>query len=51
MESFYGTKYVALFGFLGAFLFIFVGIMYMVRAIQGKKVWVGQQRKTVPSKI
>ncbi len=51
MESFYGTKYVALFGFLGPLFFIFVGIMYLVRAIQGKKVWVGQQRKTVPSKI
>ena len=51
MERFYGTKYIALFGFLGPFFFIFVGIMYLGRAIQGKKVWVGQQRKTVPSKI
>ncbi|WP_407525069.1 efflux RND transporter permease subunit [Lacibacter sp. MH-610] len=49
MEKFYGTKYVALFGFLGPFFFIFVGIMYLVRAIQGKKVWLGQQRK-VPAK-
>jgi multidrug efflux pump subunit AcrB len=51
MERFYGNKYIALLGFLGPFFFIFVGIMYAVKAIQGKKVWVGQQRKTVPSKI
>jgi len=51
MEHFYGTKYIALFGFLGPFFFIFVGIMYLGRAIQGKKVWLGKQRKTVPSKI
>lgn len=51
MEQFYGTKYIALFGFLGPFFFIFVGIMYLGRAIQGKKVWLGKQRKTVPSKI
>ncbi len=47
MERFYGTKYVALFGFLGPFFFIFVLIMYIGRAIQGKRVWMGQQRKTV----
>lgn len=51
MEQFYGTKYIALLGFLGPFFFIFVGIMYLGRAIQGKKVWLGKQRKTVPSKI
>ncbi len=42
MEKFYGTKYVALLGFTGPFFFIFVGIMYLVRRIQGKKVWTGQ---------
>ena len=47
MERFYGTKYIALFGFLGPFFFIFVLIMYIGRAIQGKRVWMGQQRKTV----
>ena len=41
MEKFYGTKFVALFGFTGPFFFIFVGIMYLVRAIQGKKIWNG----------
>ena len=51
MERFYGTKYIALFGFLGPFFFIFVGIMYLGRRLQGKRVWMGQQRKTVPAKI
>jgi multidrug efflux pump subunit AcrB len=41
MEKFYGTKYVALFGFTGPFFFIFVGIMYFIKKIQGKKVWNG----------
>lgn len=41
MEKFYGTKYVALFGFTGPLFFIFVGIMYLVRKLQGKKVWNG----------
>jgi len=45
MERFYGTKYVALFGFLGPFFFTFVGVMYLGRAIQGKKVWLGQLKK------
>jgi multidrug efflux pump len=42
MERFYGTKFVALLGFLGPFFFIFVGIMYLVRRIQGKKIWMGK---------
>ncbi|MEI6265294.1 MAG: efflux RND transporter permease subunit [Sphingobacteriia bacterium] len=46
MERFYGTKYVALFGFLGPFFFIFVGIMFLVKRIQGKKVWLGQLKPT-----
>jgi multidrug efflux pump subunit AcrB len=45
MEKFYGTKFIALLGFLGPFFFIFVGIMYLVRMIQGKKVWLGKPRK------
>ncbi len=49
MERFYGTKYVALFGFLGPFFFIFVGIMFGVKKLQGKKVWLGQL-KPVPGK-
>lgn len=45
MEHFYGTKWIAILGFLGPFFFIFVGIMYLVRTIQGKRVWMGQPRK------
>jgi len=42
MEKFYGTKYVALFGFTGPLFFIFVLIMYVGRRLQGKKVWNGR---------
>jgi multidrug efflux pump subunit AcrB len=41
MERFYGTKYIAILGFLGPLFFILVGIMYLGRKIQGKKVWMG----------
>ncbi len=41
MEKFYGGKWIAIFGFLGPFFFIFVLIMYVVRRIQGKRVWNG----------
>ncbi len=41
MEKFYGTRFIALLGFLGPFFFIFVGLMYLVRWITGKKVWNG----------
>lgn len=41
MEQFYGTKFVALAGFTGPFFFLFVGIMYLGRRLQGKKVWNG----------
>jgi len=51
MEQFYGTKYIALLGFLGPFFFIFVGIMFLGRRIQGKRVWLGKQYRRVPSKI
>ncbi len=46
MEKFYGTRYVALLGFAGPFFFIFVGIMYLGKRIQGKKVWNGQLKET-----
>jgi multidrug efflux pump subunit AcrB len=42
MGRFYGTRFIALLGFAGPFFFIFVGIMYLARKIQGKKVWTGQ---------
>ncbi|MEO7446070.1 MAG: efflux RND transporter permease subunit, partial [Ferruginibacter sp.] len=44
MEKFYGTKFIALLGFTGPFFFLFVGLMYMVKRLQGKKVWNGLQR-------
>ncbi len=46
MEQFYGTKYIALLGFTGPLFFIFVGIMYLGRRIQGKKVWNGTLKET-----
>jgi multidrug efflux pump len=42
MERFYGGKWVAIFGFLGPLFFIFVGLMYLVKKLQGKKVWNGK---------
>ncbi|MEI9945713.1 MAG: efflux RND transporter permease subunit [Chitinophagaceae bacterium] len=42
MGKFYGTRFIAILGFLGPFFFIFVGIMYLVKMIQGKKVWMGK---------
>jgi multidrug efflux pump len=45
MENFYGTKFIGLLGFAGPFFFIFVGIMYLVKRLQGKKVWNGTYRK------
>jgi hypothetical protein len=42
MERFYGGKWIAVFGFLGPFFFLFVGLMYLVRLIQRKKVWTGK---------
>jgi multidrug efflux pump len=50
MQKFYGTKFVALLGFLGPFFFILVGIMFLVRKIQGKKVWLGKLRPA-PQKL
>jgi multidrug efflux pump len=44
MDKFYGTKFIALLGFTGPLFFLFVGIMYLVRRIQGKKVWNGVPR-------
>lgn len=44
MTKFYGSKFIALAGFTGPFFFIFVGIMYLVKALQGKKVWLGNHK-------
>jgi multidrug efflux pump subunit AcrB len=45
MEKFYGTKWIALLGFSGPFFFLFVGLMMLVRKIQKKPVWMGQQKQ------
>jgi multidrug efflux pump len=50
MEHFYGTKWIAILGFAGPFFFIFVGIMYLVRAMQGKRVWMGKPKKIIRPK-
>ncbi|MBK6382185.1 MAG: efflux RND transporter permease subunit [Chitinophagaceae bacterium] len=47
MQQFYGTKFIALLGFAGPFFFIFVGIMFLVRRLQGKKVWLGKLKTVV----
>ena len=44
MDKFYGTKYVALFGFTGPLFFVFVLIMYVGRRLQGKRVWNGKMK-------
>jgi multidrug efflux pump len=46
MEKFYGGKWVAAFGFAGPFFFIFVGIMYLMKRMQGKRVWNGQLKNS-----
>jgi multidrug efflux pump len=49
MSKFYGTKFIALLGFLGPFFFILVGIMFLVRRLQGRPVWMGKL-KPAPAK-
>ncbi len=44
MTKFYGTKFIALLGFTGPLFFILTGIMFLVKKIQGKKVWMGEQK-------
>ena len=50
MSKFYGTKFVALLGFLGPLFFVFVGVMYGVKRLQGKPVWTGQL-KPAPKRV
>ncbi len=45
MERFYGTKFIALLGFTGPVFFLFVGVMFLIRRLQGKKVWMGRLAK------
>jgi multidrug efflux pump len=44
MSRFYGTKWIAIFGFFGPFFFIFAAVMFLVRRIQGKPVWMGRMK-------
>jgi multidrug efflux pump len=43
MSKFFGSKYVALLGFLGPLFFILVGIMALVNFIRGKRTWYGHR--------
>ena len=47
MSKFYGSKWIAILGFLGPFFFIFVGIMFLVRRIQGKRIWLGKPKQRI----
>lgn len=49
MEKFYGGRFIALLGFLGPLFFLFVGIMFLWRRLQGRKVWMGRL-KPAPAK-
>jgi multidrug efflux pump subunit AcrB len=51
MANFYGSKFIALLGFLGPFFFIFAGIMFFVRRLQGKKVWLGKLKQPVKKTV
>ncbi|MBK8519162.1 MAG: efflux RND transporter permease subunit [Saprospiraceae bacterium] len=44
MTSFFGTKYIALLGFLGPLFFVLPGFMYLVRRVTGRKVWHGNSK-------
>ncbi|MCZ2222582.1 MAG: efflux RND transporter permease subunit [Chitinophagales bacterium] len=46
MTKFYGTKFIALLGFTGPLFFILTGIMFLVKRLQGKKVWMGQLKES-----
>ena len=49
MEKFYGGRWIGILGFTGPLFFLFVLVMYLVRRIQGKRVWTGKlkERKTI----
>ncbi|MEY2647902.1 MAG: hypothetical protein RL282_615, partial [Bacteroidota bacterium] len=38
---FYKGKWISILGLTGPFFFLFAGIMYLVKKIQGKPVWNG----------
>lgn len=50
MAQFYNGRWISLFGLLGPLFFVFTGLMYVVRRIQGKPVWNGLHRSGVRKK-
>ncbi len=42
MQQFYKGKWISILGLLGPLFFVFTALMYLVRKIQGKKVWNGK---------
>jgi multidrug efflux pump subunit AcrB len=45
MTKFFKGKWISILGLLGPLFFLFTGIVYLVRRIQGKPVWNGQLKK------
>jgi multidrug efflux pump subunit AcrB len=46
MSKFYHGRWISIFGLLGPLFFIFPGIMFAVRALQGKPIWNGKMKNT-----
>jgi hypothetical protein len=42
MQHFYKGRWISILGLLGPLFFVFTGIMYLVRKIQGKRIWNGK---------
>jgi len=42
MQQFYKGRWISILGLLGPLFFVFTGIMYLVRKIQGKRIWNGK---------
>lgn len=47
MQKFYKGTWISILGLFGPFFFIFTAVMYLVKKIQGKKVWNGLQPKNL----
>jgi multidrug efflux pump subunit AcrB len=50
MAQFYNGRWISLFGLLGPLFFVFTGLMYLVRRLQGKPVWNGLHRSGLRKK-
>jgi multidrug efflux pump subunit AcrB len=42
MQQFYKGRWISILGLLGPLFFVFTALMYLIRKIQGKKVWNGK---------